>query len=289
MDTPQPMEVVAFAPNEVESLKRLSALYAQAKVLILYSEEVDPDSRSNIQVIKELRDAYDHLMRVIAARLTGTIPPLGANEESSDGGCDGYCSKNLDKAIGHVYRAAFDALDGTTLSLKEKIADILEAYPLPVLTAVLPNYWERKKHLNQLAEKVAENRASKDVAGDLANTFDEYVADTEQLSAFYTELLNLGSTLDECKKHHDKSLREEDSRERKNHFVGGLAYKTAFAVAALIAAYLFGQNSSGGTTKVVAPNDAAQAAEMSKVKPSPPPAQQQQPIGHGAKQAAKPQ
>lgn len=93
--------------QDIPDLKTLADLYVQAKALILYSEEVDPDSRSNLQVIKELRDAFDHLMRVIVARV-GTQAPDGASDPD-------YASRNIHKSIGHIYRAAFDALDGTVL------------------------------------------------------------------------------------------------------------------------------------------------------------------------------
>ena len=235
MESSKVLEEGWLSPSELASLQKLVALYVQAKGLILYSEEIDPDSRSNIQVIKELRDAFDHLMRVFAARHTN-IPPPGSVEQ-------GYCQKNLEKAIGHVYRAAFDALDGTTISLKQQIAEILEPYPVEVLTEVIPNYWSRKADLNRLVLDVAKNRASKDVGGDLASTFDNYVADNNALSTFYDEIVKLGPTLDECKAQKKLSESREDKRHRKNHFFSGLGYKSVAALFALIIAFFFGQQS----------------------------------------------
>lgn len=58
-----------FFHQEAEQLRRLAVLYRDAKALILYSEEIDPESRSNLQTIKELRDAFDHLMRVVSFHL----------------------------------------------------------------------------------------------------------------------------------------------------------------------------------------------------------------------------
>lgn len=233
MGTPQLQEGKAFTPKELENVRNLADLYMQAKGLVLYSEEVDPDSRSNIQVIKELRDAFDHLMRVVAARLSDT-PPNGANEAN-------YCDKNLEKAVGHVYRAAFDALDGTMLSLKEKVVEVLEGYPLSVVTEVIPDYWVKKTRLNQLTADVADNRASKDVGGNLASTFDKYVADTAELNRFYNELMALGPTLDECKQRQADEQKKEDSRHRTNHFLSGLGYSAVIGVFSLVVGFLFGQ------------------------------------------------
>ncbi|AFL73804.1 hypothetical protein [Thiocystis violascens] len=47
--------------EDLDKLAEIAALYMQVKALILYSEEIDENSRSNIQVIKELRDAFDHI------------------------------------------------------------------------------------------------------------------------------------------------------------------------------------------------------------------------------------
>jgi hypothetical protein len=66
-----------FSKEEIAQLEGLASLYMQAKSLILYSEEVDPDYRSNLQTIKELRDAFDHLMRFIVERFSDDKSSLG--------------------------------------------------------------------------------------------------------------------------------------------------------------------------------------------------------------------
>ena len=178
--------------EDLDKLAEIAALYMQVKALILYSEEIDENSRSNIQVIKELRDAFDHLMRVLSARLSGEIPQ-GAEERD-------YCPKNLQKAVGHVYRAAFDALDGTVLSLRASIAEIVDAYPLAVLKEIVPEYWEIKSNLNALCEKISEHRARKDVGTQIGVTFDRYVEDVECIKRFHDKLMHYGPALDECLK-----------------------------------------------------------------------------------------
>ncbi|TAN85115.1 MAG: hypothetical protein EPN14_01420 [Gallionella sp.] len=196
-----------FADAEIQQLKKLAELYIQAKGLILYSEEIDPESRSNLQVIKELRDANDHLMRVIAARFADNLPS-GVNDTQS------YCFRNLDKAIGHVYRAAFDALDGTILSLREKVAKILDAYPQEVIRDVIPEYWKIRVSLDELTNRIAANRATKDVGADIFSTLEQYVRDTELIKKFYSQLLNAVPSLDECQTRRAK----EAEREHNHHF-----------------------------------------------------------------------
>lgn len=176
--------------EDIPGLKELALLYVQAKALILYAEEIDPDSRSNLQVIKELRDAFDHLMRLIIARVADEVPP-GASDPS-------YCSKNLQKATGHLYRAAFDALDGTVLSLRTRIVEFVEPYSAEVLRTVVPNYWDIRSRLDDLTGRVAEHRGRKDVGSEIGVTLDRYVEDIEIVKALYRELLTYSSALDEC-------------------------------------------------------------------------------------------
>ncbi|ESQ17436.1 MAG TPA: hypothetical protein DDY14_04910 [Chromatiaceae bacterium] len=184
--------VNAFTERDCEQFRELALLHRDAKALILYSEEIDPDSRSNLQTIKELRDALDHLMRVMLARM--------APEEGLDGADDGYCEKNLQKAVGHVFRAAFDALDGTLLSLRERIRDTLEGYEVQVIRDVIPDYWQHKKELDKLTEAVASHRGRIDVGKDVGETLNRYIDDVEKFKVFHRTLLDAGPTLDECQR-----------------------------------------------------------------------------------------
>lgn len=211
-----------FTDADIQQLRKLAELYIQAKGLILYSEEIDPESRSNLQVIKELRDANDHLMRVVAARLADN-PPSGSKEAN-------YCPRNLDKAIGHVYRAAFDALDGTILSLREKVAKILETYPQEVIKDVIPEYWKIRVSLDELTSRIATNRATKDVGADICATLEQYVSDTELIKKFYSRLLNAGPSLDECKIRHEQEGKKEHRQHLLTHVKAGVLYSAIIGI-----------------------------------------------------------
>ena len=53
-------------PDEIEEmLKSLSKKHLTSKALICRSEELDPDSEYNVNVAKEVRDAFDHGMRAV--------------------------------------------------------------------------------------------------------------------------------------------------------------------------------------------------------------------------------
>lgn len=229
MQAPGESKGEVFCQKDIEQLKKISDLYTQVKGLILYSEEIDPTARSNIQVIKELRDANDHLMRVFTARLSDT-PPAAATEPD-------YCDKNIDKAIGHVYRAAFDSLDGTVLSLREKISQILQAYPQHVIKEVISDYWDLRTKLDALTQNVAQHRATKDVAGNVAETLNLYVKDAEQVKEFYKRVVAAGPALDECHEHHKQKEKNENMAHLGVHIVGGLIYTAIGGLFAVLIGY----------------------------------------------------
>ncbi len=147
-----------FSKPELDSLRRLASIYHRIKAVVLYSEEIDENSRSNIQIIKELRDSFDHVLRVFVNKFN-----LSDVKRDTD-----YNIKNLDKSLGHLYRASFDALDGVVLSLKEQIRYTVENQNQNVLVGVLGDgYWKLKTKLHQLDEEFTNFRSKKD-SGDEA-------------------------------------------------------------------------------------------------------------------------
>jgi len=178
-----------FSEKEVERLVELAQWYKKAKPLILYAEETDPDFRSNLQIIKELRDAFDHLMRVIVAR----ADPQSEHHNDAD-----YSEKNLQKALGHTYRASFDALDGTVLSIREQLVEMLRPFDREVLNDVIPDYWKKKQLLEEVTRKIAHHRASKDVGQNVGEILDAYVKDVETLIEFKQQLTSAMPSLMEC-------------------------------------------------------------------------------------------
>lgn len=187
-----------FSDNEVAKIINLCESYIQAKALILYAEEIDPKSKSNIQIIKELRDAFDHLMYTFYGKCQ-TDPELKI-----------AYSENIDKAIGHVYRATFDALDGAVVSLKELISETLNNYPPEVIEDVIGGYWQIKIDVMRISDKVAKHREKKTHENNNGGVLDSYVEDLEKLKTIYTSILDNGQLLDEC----FKRLRKKSIKNR---------------------------------------------------------------------------
>lgn len=176
-----------------EELRQLGEIYAKTKPLILWSEQIDPNSRSNIQVYKELRDAFDHWMRVVA-RVNG--PRDNAQEDLK------YCKMNLDKCKGHVYRAMFDALDGAALSLQDRIKKNLGTYTSEIITPVMPDYWVMRHEIGKLQEQLSDLRNKKDIGEDFnfGPLADEYLFRLDSLKTWDQKLLDLGPLFAERKR-----------------------------------------------------------------------------------------
>jgi len=168
-----------FSEIEQARLVELAQWYKKAKPIILYAEEADPDFRSNLQIIKELRDAFDHMMRVVVAR---------ADVESEHHDGEDYGEQNLHKALSHTYRASFDALDGTVLSIRQQLAEMLEPFDREVLNDVIPDYWKKKRMLDDLTQRIAGHRASKDVGSNVGKVLDAYMKDVKLLIDFKQQL-----------------------------------------------------------------------------------------------------
>lgn len=157
-----------------QNFRDLVVLYTKTKSLILRAEQVDPDSASNIAVFKEQRDAADHLMRVLGA--TYGNPP-----ENVDPG--EYIKTHFQKTNAHLYRAAFDSLDGIGLSCKLRMKEALEGINNEALSAVYPEYWKRIQEFDELDIQVTAHRNAKDIGKNTLAHLESYSKVMERLHA----------------------------------------------------------------------------------------------------------
>jgi hypothetical protein len=171
------------------------SLYAKTKLLILQAEEMDTALCSNIAIVKEQRDALDHLMRAIG--------DCYANNPNGDE----YRTKNIDKAIGHIFRSAYDALDSLAISLKIKINDAMQGHTNDAISSVIPRYYsEHCACLDEINVKITESRNCKDVGNITVPRLDSYMK-------FVTTLLEIKK---DCEKavpgmvEFDRKKRRED-------------------------------------------------------------------------------
>lgn len=108
----------------------------KVKEVVVASERQSHEQKISIPAVIEIRSAFDHIARVHAVMYCD-----GVNDNLAESGLSSfeYCTKNLDKAHGHLYRAAYDAYDVIAISLQKEIERLLNSISRETLFAVVPD------------------------------------------------------------------------------------------------------------------------------------------------------
>ena len=207
-------EKICFSGEEATKLYEMARLYDPVKAIILFGEEIAPHNITLPQILKELRDAFDHFMRVVAAK-TGL--KVGFDNK--------YLEINLDKAFSHVYRAAYDALDWVSIILRNKISVELAQYSAAAIQASIPDYYAiiRPTIESVIPAKIAEIRATKDIGAPDPKSIMEYADYVEELKKYWDAIVTAKPSL------MDYSKREKKARVRE----WGIAFLIGAATAGL--------------------------------------------------------
>ncbi|MCD4775492.1 MAG: hypothetical protein K8S15_05500 [Candidatus Aegiribacteria sp.] len=204
MDEIQPL---TFSVGETEKIKETVELYLFVKELLIYNEIIDPDSYTFPQVINELRNAYDHFNRVLAEKL-----------KIVDEKEDGYSIENLNKALGHVYRACYDSLDWISVNVKEELINELKPYSPTAIKEVIPNYYsEISTSIPKYERRITELRARKDISSVNSEDLIEFAGIIKELSEIRQQIRDsLGGLID----YESKRKKETTSTDIKNLLLG---------------------------------------------------------------------
>lgn len=185
-----------FSLAEESELRQVTELYGKVKELILFCEENHEEFKSNLHEVKELRDAFDHLMRIFAAR-------LGVKDEKDDR----YVKANMDKVLGHVYRAGYDTLDYATLILRDKINSEVLGFSPSAIQAAIPTYYsEIRPSVESITSDIIKLRNDKDVANKSPEVFTVYFQNVKNLQKMFDAILKAKPSLIE---YSDKRKKEQ--------------------------------------------------------------------------------
>lgn len=144
--------------NDAEKWDLIVEVHNQTKALILYAEEVDPEHTFFWPPLIQQRDALDHIIR--AQRIA--LHPAQISE--GKGTADEYVTAQLDKTIGHCYRAFFDVADWFSLIVRERIGSIVSQYSRQTIIAVLPDYSTQiESRVEAICKQIADLRNDKDI------------------------------------------------------------------------------------------------------------------------------
>jgi len=202
----------------VQKWEGIYQLHELTKKYIIIAEELDIHQNSFLQPINEQKNAYEHVIRSMSNH-------YGFQDEKDDD----YISMNLDKALGHEYRAYFDTLDWLSISLKERIQNILGEYSSDIIGKAIPAYYSTYRiRINDIVTNIAGIRGSKDIGKDkdkLLITVKEYKEVIEELIQIYNSIADRQESMIELlneKRNAELEWQKDRTKERIISFVLGV-------------------------------------------------------------------
>lgn len=209
-----------------ERVHEICNLYFKTKALMLRAEEADNNNETFLQPSLELKAAFDHVMRALA-RDSGFT-------KNGDQEPDRYTDRQLDKAIGHIYRAYFDTADWISINFREQFSSLLEPYDNADIATVFPLYYkEIKPRFIDYETGITSLRNQKDIAGESETLFEKYDALLDRMDEDLKVISRMVPSLNE---HQEKRLRAE----KRNWFLSlatdGLKYIIGAVIGGLLAA-----------------------------------------------------
>lgn len=189
-----------FSETQEKRLKEVTELYGIVKETILFCEETDPKKNApSIQVLNELRNGFDHLMRIYAVHFK-------IKDDSP-----GYIDMSIDKVYGHLYRAGYDSLDWTSLILRKSIIDEINKFSLKTRDNVFPEYHKKiRVDLGKIDKEISEIRSNKDVAEANMDNFMSYVKLTKRVIEHHQKTLEKMPSMIEYEERLKKQLKTSD-------------------------------------------------------------------------------
>jgi len=193
--------------NRTQNLKKICELYAIVKEAILYSDEIDESKKTNLNITNELRNAFDHLMRVHAAE-TGVNAKVGKD----------YIETNIEKCYGHIYRAGYDTFDMLCITLRFEISKIMAQFSNDTIKTVFPEYFKIVRiDLHKLDKAIANVKMEKDVGNPNHRNFTKYAEISMRLRKHYDLVLNKHPVMLE---HKEKNEKEEGRKKLFQMIIG---------------------------------------------------------------------
>ena len=150
----------------------ITDFYFQVKALVAFTEISNREQNLCLSAITELRSALDHLMRVKhvlifegqQAEIPSIIgddprPRIPENHEA----WAGYCRSNFLKTKGHLYRAAFDALDALVQANILEYWELRAPFDFDDICSVLPDFPNSDARIEQAKRMVVQCKMFKDI------------------------------------------------------------------------------------------------------------------------------
>ncbi|GHT45161.1 hypothetical protein AGMMS49965_21880 [Bacteroidia bacterium] len=167
----------------IEKLDFLQDLYVNARRANILLENYDRDRSSYIGIHNELRNALDHIMRMIQAK-----------GDAHD------CEKEFRGAESHLLRASYDAYELVCISQINYIKQTLAIYSTNDINIGFPDYYKEIKpdilDIENETARIREVKRQKSV-GERA-TYEYYFNAAEKLINYVKQIDKHISIIDEC-------------------------------------------------------------------------------------------
>lgn len=157
MDIENILEVLK-EPEVSHYLVEMSQIHMYTKHYLLIAEELSSEGVTFLQPLKEHRDAYDHISRILALSLK--------DNKTDEDDKKAYILDNVKKAFGHEYRAFFDMADWFTYICRKYIREELSHKSIRKIYQEKFDFEDTKEFINKLPLYVAKFREEKDVSNE---------------------------------------------------------------------------------------------------------------------------
>jgi hypothetical protein len=205
--------VLDLTKEESEAIQEMTILYKKVKKLIIDTEELNENEKDAFAPpLLELRSALDHLMRVSAFKFGYKIDVQ-----------DDYPRKNLFKAKGHLFRAAYDSLDYLSIEITNAILDKVEPYSNEAIREVIPEYFDKiRPDLDDISKTIASIRVSKDMDDKNCDDLDRYIAEIDKLRSYHQDVMRKKNSLTEYEMKAESKRKSESNRALRNGIIAAV-------------------------------------------------------------------
>lgn len=180
-------DILGILLNEenTKRLDKLGKIHKYTKHYLLLAEELSEDGVAFLQPMKEHRDAYDHLVRVLSLHMRVADLP-------DDFDYHYYVDDNLKKSYGHEYRAFFDTADWLTFICRKSIRETLSfatKRKMYISKYGEKDFEETRKFINNVPFDIAKYREKKDISNvALLEEVEEYKVTLDKLIEIYKKI-----------------------------------------------------------------------------------------------------
>jgi hypothetical protein len=189
------------------------SLYFKVKKYVIQSEKLSSGARISIPALNELRNAYDHYMRSEAVWRHGLQLKKGTEQDPFK-----YCEKNLHKALGHVYRAGYDALDIIALNRIREIERYVDSYRISTIYKVIHDYATRiRKPYTDAVKKCDEAKQGKDIEPEKTDEHPVFFAKYEAAISELDSVLEVLHNSDEGIREVEEATLKKESEAAKQY------------------------------------------------------------------------